>query len=158
MKRILTALATLAFTALAPAVQAQPDPIGDVLATVTTGSLPGSPDWRLRATLYHIGARGVGVLDALGCRVVAMRTVAVDRRLVPSRTRLFIPATVGLAMPDGSRHDGYWYASDTGGAIRGNRIDLFTGRGAASMRGMMRLNTSTLTVHRAGIFRGCPPG
>ena len=29
MKRILTALATLAFTALAPAVQAQPDPLGD---------------------------------------------------------------------------------------------------------------------------------
>src|SRR5205809_1098177 len=133
MKRILTALATLAFTALAPAVQAQPDPLGDFLTTVTSGSLPGSPEWRLRATLYHIGARGVGSMDALGCRVVAMCTVAVDRRLVPSRTRLFIPATVGLTMPDGRRHDGYWYASDTGGAIRGARIDLFTGRGAASM-------------------------
>ena len=157
MKRILTALATLALLALAPAASADPDPVGDLITTLTTGALPGSPAWRLRATLYHVGARGVGVMDSLGCRVVAMRTVAVDTRLIPRRTRLFIPQTVGMPMPNGSRHDGYWYASDTGGAVRGNRIDLFTGHGRASMRPLMGLNTTTLRVVHAGVFRGCPP-
>jgi 3D (Asp-Asp-Asp) domain-containing protein len=157
MKRVLTALATLALVALAPAARADSDPLGDLIATVTSGNLPGTPDWQLRATLYHIGAVGVGTMDALGCRVVAMRTVAVDPHLVPRRTLLFIPETVGLLMPDGRHHDGYWYASDTGGAIRGNRIDLFTGRGPASMRPMMRFNSTTLSVRRVGVFRGCPP-
>ena len=45
---------------------------------------------------------------------------------------VFIKETVGLKMPDGQSHDGYWYASDTGGAIKGQRIDLYTGAGAGS--------------------------
>ena len=60
-----------------------------------------------------------------------MRTAAVDGVHAPRRTVLFIKETVGLPMPDGSRHDGYWYASDVGGAIHAGRIDLFTGQGAA---------------------------
>ena len=75
----------------------------------------------------------------------------------PRRTILFIKETVGLAMPDGSAHDGYWYASDTGGAIKGQRIDLFTGSGAGSMKPMRPLNMSQLTVSKAGQFKGCPP-
>ena len=34
-----------------------------------------------------------------------------------------------MLLPGGGMHDGYWYASDTGGAIKGARIDLFTGPG-----------------------------
>ena len=41
--------------------------------------------------------------------------------------------TVGMRMADGSIHDGYWYASDTGGAIKGQKIDLYTGHGRGSM-------------------------
>jgi len=59
-------------------------------------------------------------------------------------------------MPDGRPHDGYWYASDVGGAIKGNRIDLFTGSGRGSMAPMMKLNLKALTVSRAGTFEGCP--
>ncbi|WP_370690006.1 3D domain-containing protein [Phenylobacterium sp.] len=122
-----------------------------------TGAVPGSADYRLKATLYHAGAKGVGGLDSLGCKVVAMRTAAIDKTLIPRRTILFIKETVGLSMPDGSAHDGYWYASDVGGAIKGQRIDLFTGSGSSSMKPLRPLNLSQLTVTKAGQFKGCPP-
>jgi 3D (Asp-Asp-Asp) domain-containing protein len=126
--------------------------------SVVTGALPAGPGWNLKATLYHAGARGVGALDALGCKVVAMRTVAVDKNLIPKRSVLFIKETVGLKMPDGSVHDGYWYASDVGGAIKGRRIDLFTGSGARSMAAASALNLASLTAVKVGDFKGCPPG
>jgi 3D (Asp-Asp-Asp) domain-containing protein len=122
-----------------------------------TGSLPGSPDFKLKASLYHAGARGVGVLDSLGCRVVAMRTAAIDAALIPKHTILFIKETVGLPMPDGTAHDGYWYASDTGGAIKGKRIDLFTGMTSSSMSPMRGVNLNQLSVTKVGEFKGCPP-
>ncbi|WP_370690209.1 3D domain-containing protein [Phenylobacterium sp.] len=122
-----------------------------------TGAVPGSADYRLKATLYHAGAKGVGALDSLGCKVVAMRTAAIDKSLIPRRTILFIKETVGLSMPDGSAHDGYWYASDVGGAIKGQRIDLYTGAGAGSMKPLRPLNLAQLTVTKTGQFKGCPP-
>lgn len=161
MRRRLAALAAITACLLAaPASagpQASPDPIGDLLLGALTGAVPGSPQFRLKASLYHVGAKGVGVLDSLGCRVVAMRTAAIDTRVIPRRTLLFIQETVGLKMPDGRLHDGYWYASDTGGAIKGQRIDLFTGAGSSSMKPMMGLNMSQLTVSKVGQFQGCPP-
>ena len=141
----------------APATQAPSDPIGDLVTSAITGSLPGSADYYLKATLYHAGERGIRALDSLGCRVVAMRTAAVDGIDLPRHTVLFIKETVGLPMPDGSRHDGYWYASDVGTAIHRGRIDLFTGDGAHSMSPLMPLNLATLTVMKAGVFHGCPP-
>jgi 3D (Asp-Asp-Asp) domain-containing protein len=158
MRRRLAALAVFAALASTSAAQAAtPDPIGDMIMSVITGTMPGAPGWNVKATLYHAGAKGVGSLDALGCKVVAMRTAAVDRRLIPKGSILFIKETVGIRMPDGSRHDGYWYASDTGGAIRGPRIDLFTGSSAASMNPLRALNLATLTAVKVGEFKGCPP-
>ena len=119
--------------------------------------LAADADWRARATLYHAGGGGATGADSLGCRPVAMRTVATDPRVIPRRTRLFIRETVGMRMPDGTLHDGYWYASDTGGAVKGTKVDLFTGDGRGSMRPAMRWNTRTLTIQNAGRFEGCPP-
>lgn len=133
------------------------DPIGDLVSAALTGALPGSADFYLKATLYHAGERGIRALDSLGCRVIPMRTAAVDGVTLPRHTILFIKETVGMPMPDGSKHDGYWYASDVGGAIHKGRIDLFTGRGAASMAPLMSLNLATIAVMRAGVFHGCPP-
>jgi 3D (Asp-Asp-Asp) domain-containing protein len=176
MKRFLACLATLAcalVTALGaassgayaePASQTSPvkadagDPIGDLVTSAITGALPGSADYYLKATLYHAGERGIRALDSLGCKVVAMRTAAVDGVILPRHTILFIKETVGLPMPDGSRHNGYWYASDVGGGIHRGRIDLFTGQGSGSMSPLMSLNLATLTVMKAGVFQGCPPG
>lgn len=119
--------------------------------------MAGDPDWRASARLYHAGGGGATGNDSLGCRPIAMRTVAVDPRVIPRRTKLFIRETVGLRMSDGSIHDGYWYASDTGGAIKGAKIDLYTGHGRGSMNQAMRLNMRTLTIADAGRFDGCPP-
>ena len=158
MRRRLAALAMVGIFAMGSAAHAAAsDPIGDLLLSGVTGSVPGTPAYKLKATLYHAGARGVGGLDSLGCQVVAMRTAAVDSQLIPRRTVLFIRETVGMPMPDGARHDGYWYASDVGGAIKGERIDLYTGHGAASMRPMMGLNLSRLSAVKVGRFNGCPP-
>lgn len=158
MRRRLAALAVLSAFAFGSAAQAATaDPIGDMIMSVVTGSMPGAPGWNVKATLYHVGAKGVGVLDSLGCKVVAMRTAAVDRTLIPRRSVLFIKETVGLKLPDGSLHDGYWYASDVGGAIKGQRIDLFTGFSATSMNPLKALNLATLTAVKVGEFKGCPP-
>jgi 3D (Asp-Asp-Asp) domain-containing protein len=116
-----------------------------------------APHWFLKATLYHAGGGGGDAKDSLGCRPVPMRTVAIDPRLIPRRTILFIAETVGLPMPGGGVHDGYWYASDTGGSIKGSRIDLFTGHGHGSMAPAARFNLRKLTVTKAGQFDGCPP-
>ena len=136
---------------------AAPTPVSsrsDVTPRVVAAGLV--PDWVLKATLYHTGNPGVGLKDSIGCRPIAMRTVATDPRLIPRRTILFIAETVGMRMPGGGTHDGFWYASDVGGGIKGNRIDLYTGIGSASMNGARQLSLKTMRVVKAGTFRGCP--
>jgi 3D (Asp-Asp-Asp) domain-containing protein len=139
---------------------AAPTPVAsrsDVTPRVVAASLV--PDWILKATLYHTGNPGVGLKDSIGCRPIAMRTVATDPRLIPRRTILFIAETVGMRLPGGGTHDGFWYASDVGGGVKGNRIDLYTGTSRASMAPAMNLSLKSLRVVRAGTFRGCPqPG
>lgn len=158
MRRRLAALALLSALGIASNAQAaQNDPVGDLLSSVLSGALPGTGVFNVKATLYHAGAKGVGVLDSLGCKVVPMRTLAVDKNVIPRRTVVFIKETVGLKMPDGATHDGYWYASDIGGAIKGQRVDLYTGHNAASMKTMRQLNLGTLTAVKVGQFKGCPP-
>lgn len=162
------------------------DPIGDLIAQINTESptataglrgtmspipddailpannaveartVPGEADWNMRVTLYHSGGGGAGARDSLGCPVVAMRTAASDPRIAPKRSIVFIPETVGMETPDGGVHDGYWYISDTGGAVKGAKIDLFTGHGRGSMKPLMRINTKTVQVMKAGTFTGCP--
>ncbi|MFZ5718096.1 MAG: 3D domain-containing protein [Pseudomonadota bacterium] len=158
MRRRLAALAVLSTLAVAPNAQAaNKDPIGDLVTSILSGALPGTGVFNVKATLYHAGAKGVGSLDSLGCKVVPMRTLAVDKTIIPRRTIVFIKETVGLKMPNGETHDGYWYASDVGGAIKGQRVDLYTGHGAASMKPVMKLNLATLTAIKVGEFKGCPP-
>jgi len=155
--------------ALATPIAQPADPIGDLLHSMAmqpsatqTGPAPSStttgPEIQLQATLYHAGAYGVGALDSLGCRVVPMRTVAIDKRLIPRRTILFIKETVGMKLPSGGEHDGIWYASDVGGAIKGQRIDLYTGSGAVSMKAFYArgINKAAITARQIGQFEGCP--
>ena len=119
--------------------------------------MDADPRWTARINLYHAGGGGATGNDSLGCRPIPMRTIATDPRYIPRRTRVFIPETVGMRMSDGTLHDGYWYASDTGGAIKGQKIDLYTGHGRGSMRPAMRFNQRRLTLVDAGRFDGCPP-
>ena len=159
MQRLIAGCAALALAAIASHAVAAPfDPIGDLLQKIQdVGQTAISAPVRLmRATLYHSG-HGVGVRDSMGCRAVPMRTLAVDPHIVPKGTVVFIKETVGLAMPDGELHDGLWYASDVGGAIKGERIDLYTGAGQSSMRTLMPLNLKSLSVSTVRTFDGCPP-
>jgi 3D (Asp-Asp-Asp) domain-containing protein len=150
----LAALAVLLSSVPALAADA-PDPLGELMAKVAAGVEPILNSFGLKATLYHSG-NGIRSFDSMGCRVIPMRTAAVDGVKVPRGSILYIKETVGLPMPDGTKHDGYWFASDRGSAIRAGRIDLFTGVGAKSMATLLHLNLATLTVSKVGTFKGCP--
>lgn len=110
----------------------------------------GTWRWKVGRNTYGHGAT---------CPMVPYRIAAVDPRLIPLGSVLFIPSTKGMRLPDGSRHDGLWYALDTGGAIRGKRIDLFSGAGKASMRPLTKKGIGyrkVLRVRVAGRVKGCP--
>ncbi len=71
-------------------------------------------------------------LGVQGYHLLPFRSVAVDRDVVPIGTELYVPAAVGAKLPDGSVHDGRFWAHDVGGAINGKHLDLFTGAGDRS--------------------------
>lgn len=73
------------------------------LSYQSVGTRPGDPGHGITAT---------GTYAKYG-------TVAVDPRVIPLGSRLYIES------PDGSWVYGYSVAADTGGAIKGNRVDLF---------------------------------
>jgi 3D (Asp-Asp-Asp) domain-containing protein len=52
-------------------------------------------------------------------------SVATDQSVYPFGTVLFASALVGMKMPDGTTHNGYLHADDTGGAIVGAHCDWF---------------------------------
>lgn len=64
-------------------------------------------------------------------KLVPFRTIAVDPNTIPYGSVVFIRAAVGtnITQADGSTftHDGYFFTGDTGGAIKKNHIDVFTG-------------------------------
>lgn len=59
------------------------------------------------------------------------RTIATDASTIKPGTVLFIPKARGakIKLPNGNIifHDGYFFAGDKGGAIKGNHIDVFIG-------------------------------
>jgi hypothetical protein len=89
------------------------------------GQVAGEVRWKLTQNPWGDGAR---------CPLVPLRAAAVDPVRIRLGSILFIDKTRAIRRPDGSAHDGFWYAVDTGGAIRGDRIDLFAGAGTSSMR------------------------
>ncbi len=74
---------------------------------------------KVTATAYCNTSDG-GQLTAMG-KVPTYGTVAVDPSVIPLGSKLYICSA------DGSYVYGYAVAGDTGGAIKGNKIDLFLG-------------------------------
>ncbi|MFZ3231304.1 MAG: 3D domain-containing protein [Pseudobdellovibrio sp.] len=55
-------------------------------------------------------------------------SVAADLSIYNLGDVIYIPTAVGVVLPDGSIHDGYFIVRDSGGAIKGyGRFDFFTG-------------------------------
>jgi 3D (Asp-Asp-Asp) domain-containing protein len=85
-----------------------------------------------RCAAYSLGRnRFVKLMsaDGLGARpygLVPYRTIAVRSGGLKPGTVLFIPAARGLSLPNGRKHDGYFFVADTG-ALQTTQIDLYTG-------------------------------
>jgi 3D (Asp-Asp-Asp) domain-containing protein len=135
-----------ALIAIAPP-PAPADPIGELIRTTEDAA---------ETATQTLETKGMSSRDSLGCKLMPMRTVAVDPSIFPRHSVLFIKETVGMRLPDGALHDGFWYASDVGRAIKGLRVDLFTGVTARSMQAFHTLNLATISAVRVGAFEGCP--
>jgi 3D (Asp-Asp-Asp) domain-containing protein len=78
-------------------------------------------------------ARFMAVNHPLGCGVrnlplMPFRTIAVDPDVIPLESVIFVPELRGRKFQLNDRefiHDGYLFAGDRGGAIRGRHIDVF---------------------------------
>jgi len=85
---------------------------------------------------YFTKARGAYGDGVAGFVLVPLRTIAVDRKKIAYGTVLYIPQARGLDIATSStasfKHDGYFFAGDTGGAIKGNHIDVFCGNKSES--------------------------
>jgi len=73
---------------------------------------------------YGDGATGIYSL-------IPLRSIAVDPKLIPYGTVIYIPKAKGLKIEFSTGetiiHDGYFFANDTGGAIKKNHIDVYVG-------------------------------
>lgn len=80
---------------------------------------------------FHIVDRciyGEGVLRDL-C-LLPYHTLATDNKVHLIGEIIYVPKAVGLTLPDGSKHEGYFIVRDTGKAFQGigaQRVDMFTG-------------------------------
>ncbi|MFC1691531.1 3D domain-containing protein [Nanoarchaeota archaeon] len=87
-------------------------------------------DWDVSRTKFKIanGLFGDGVQNYI---LVSFRTIAVDKNVIPFGSVIYIPDARGIeiTLPDGRSvtHDGYFFAGDTGGAIKQTHIDVFIG-------------------------------
>lgn len=78
-------------------------------------------------------ARFMAVNHPLGCGVrnlplMPFRTIAVDPNVIPLESVVFVPELRGRKFTYNDReyiHDGYLFAGDRGGAIKGKHIDVF---------------------------------
>lgn len=91
------------------------------------------PEYRCaRCAAFNLGQnRFVKLMsaDGLGAKpygLVPYRTIAVKRNQLKLGTVLYIPSARGLKLPNGQKHDGYFFVADTG-ALHSSQIDLYTG-------------------------------
>ena len=85
-----------------------------------------------RCAAYNLGQnRFVKLMsaDGLGAKtygLVPYRTIAVKSGIMKLGTVLYIPSARGLKLPNGKKHDGYFFVADIG-AMQSSQIDLYTG-------------------------------
>ena len=82
-----------------------------------------------KGTSHPAYGRTANGTNLAGHSLYSARAIAVDPRIIPLGTRVKIQ----FKDPEMRRFNGVYTAVDTGGAIKGNRIDLFAGEGAESL-------------------------
>jgi 3D (Asp-Asp-Asp) domain-containing protein len=86
--------------------------------------------WNVSRTKFRV-ARGEYGDGVRRYKLIPYRTIAVDRTRIPYGSIVYIPEARGneITLPDGTKeiHDGYFFAGDTGGAIKGAHIDVYIG-------------------------------
>jgi len=157
-----TLVATIYYLALESDYPAEPkdtplyDAQGNVIATVNShfaSHLAIEGSGRLddgRVLNYATGATRAttryAVLDSArypwgagvqGRALMPLRSLAVDHTVIPYGSLVYLPVLAGVEVPrigdvGGFVHDGWFTAVDTGSAIRGNRVDVFSGTRAAA--------------------------
>jgi len=75
---------------------------------------------------------------ALGKPITPLRTIAVDSKVIPLNTAVYIPAFAGQPMSDEGTHDGCFFAEDRGMKVVGHSVDVFAG-GETDLRVWNRL-------------------
>ena len=68
-----------------PASDEGSDSGASVLSPEQQALMAADPRWTARVNLYHAGGGGATGNDSLGCRPIAMRTIATDPRYIPRR-------------------------------------------------------------------------
>lgn len=100
-------------------------------ARMVAAAPKGGRQLTVMTTAYAPGADGVDLRTATGARA-GYGVIAVDPRVIPLGAKVYIPGY------------GYAVAADTGGAIKGSRIDLCFDTGAEALRWGRR--TVTITI------------
>lgn len=63
--------------------------------------------------------------------LIPFKTIAVDPSVIPYGSKVYIPLAKGVEYSDHHgdvvKHDGFFFAHDTGSQIKGNHIDVFIG-------------------------------
>ena len=96
------------------------------IAAGTTINWDGSVNGQDRYRILHHEFGEDGRL----CSLIPFRTIAVDPDgPIKIGDKVFIVETQGMKLPDGTLHNGVWFAQDTGSAIQGPHVDLFVGKG-----------------------------
>lgn len=95
------------------------------LAILSKDGEKHAPDYQVfESTAYSADPSengGYGAIDYMG-NPLAIGTVAVDPSVIPLGTKLYIEGYSFNGLPKGGM---YVYATDTGGSIKGNRMDIF---------------------------------
>ena len=115
---------------------------------VVTGECPCA-----RSPCFHDETKHYWGTGAAGRGLVPYRSIAVDRDVVPLGTRLWIEELDGVALPNAplALHDGCVIADDTGGKIKGTKLDFFVGDEAHYRVLDRALNDlARVTVHDGG--------
>lgn len=115
------------------------------LAILSKDGKKHAPDYELfKSTAYSADPSengGYAALDYMGNHL-SIGTVAVDPSVIPLGSKLYIEGYQFNGLPAGGM---YAYATDTGGSIKGNRIDIFI---PGSSQSLKKFGIQTVKVYR----------